>query len=131
MEQDKEGVTIHCSDGTSYKGDILVGADGAYSGVRQALYKNLEQEGKLPSSDAVELNKGFVCMVGTTKALDPAKYPGVDGKRASCNQIIGKNTGYSVIIHDEFFCCCIGLCSILYSSMLIWQTGVLLALGNF
>ncbi|KAH7044690.1 hypothetical protein BKA57DRAFT_494570 [Linnemannia elongata] len=94
LEQNKEGVMIRCADGTTYHGDILVGADGAHSGVRQALYKRLTKAGTLAPSDANELNKGFICMVGTTKALDPAKYPGVDDKVARCNQIIGNNNNY-------------------------------------
>ncbi|KAF9338645.1 hypothetical protein BGZ91_008314 [Linnemannia elongata] len=94
LEQNKEGVMIRCTDGTTYHGDILVGADGAHSGVRQALYKRLTKAGTLAPSDANELNKGFICMVGTTKALDPAKYPGVDDKVARCNQIIGNNNNY-------------------------------------
>ncbi|KAF9123043.1 hypothetical protein BGX30_001639 [Mortierella sp. GBA39] len=76
LEQNKEGVMIRCSDGTTYHGDILVGADGAYSGVRQALYKRMDKARILPPSDLEELNKGYICMVGTTRPLDPAKYPG-------------------------------------------------------
>lgn len=32
IEQNQDGAMIRCSDGTIYYGDILVGADGAYSG---------------------------------------------------------------------------------------------------
>ncbi|KAF9538039.1 hypothetical protein EC957_007296, partial [Mortierella hygrophila] len=71
LEQNKEGVMIRCSDGTTYHGDILVGADGAYSGVRQALYKRMDKARILPPSDLEELNKGYICMVGTTRPLDP------------------------------------------------------------
>ncbi|KAG0061924.1 hypothetical protein BGZ89_011063 [Linnemannia elongata] len=95
LEQNKEGVMIRCADGTTYHGDILVGADGAYSGVRQSLYKRLEKLRKLPLSDGNELNKGFICMVGTTDPLDPVKYPGLDSETANINQIIGKNNLYS------------------------------------
>jgi len=31
--QNKEGAMIRCADGTTYHGDLIVGADGAYSGV--------------------------------------------------------------------------------------------------
>ena len=96
LEQNKEGVMIRCADGTTYHGDILVGADGAYSGVRQALYKRMDKAGTLPPSDLDELNKGFICMVGTTDPLDPVKYPGLDSEIANINQIIGKNNLYSV-----------------------------------
>ncbi|KAF9087644.1 hypothetical protein BGX23_007964 [Mortierella sp. AD031] len=94
MEQNNEGVMIRCADSTTYHGDILVGADGAYSGVRQALYKRLAKDSTLPPSDANELNKGFICMVGTTGPLNPEYYPGVDDKAANVNQILGKNNNY-------------------------------------
>ncbi|KAF9118197.1 hypothetical protein BGW39_001389, partial [Mortierella sp. 14UC] len=50
-----EGVTIIFSDGTSVSGDILVGADGAYSAVRQGLFKRLKAQNKLPAADDVPL----------------------------------------------------------------------------
>ncbi|KAG0280765.1 hypothetical protein BGZ95_008791 [Linnemannia exigua] len=95
LEDDKDGITIRCADGTTYEGDILVGADGAYSGVRQSLYKRMDKAGTLPSSDTDELSKGFICMVGTSDPLDPTKYPGVDDKTAHCNQIIGNGNNYT------------------------------------
>ncbi|KAG0007058.1 hypothetical protein BGZ65_010260 [Modicella reniformis] len=72
--QNKDGVMIRCSDGTTYHGDILVGADGAYSGVRQSLYKLMQKDNLLPYADTQELSKGFICMVGTTEPLDPVEY---------------------------------------------------------
>ncbi|KAG0208921.1 hypothetical protein BGX28_000240 [Mortierella sp. GBA30] len=95
VAQSKDGVMIRCNDGTTYHGDILVGADGAYSGVRQGLYKLLQQEDQLPSSDAVDLSKGFICMVGTTDPLDPSKYPGVNNPQSNAFQVIGKGTQYT------------------------------------
>ncbi|KAG0376747.1 hypothetical protein BGX24_007293 [Mortierella sp. AD032] len=95
LEQNREGVMVRCADGTTYHGDILVGADGAYSGVRQTLYKRLSKAGTLPPSDGEELNKGYICTVGITAPLDPIKYPGIDAKDANINQIIGNNSPYS------------------------------------
>ncbi|GJJ68653.1 hypothetical protein EMPS_00999 [Entomortierella parvispora] len=93
--QNKEGVMIRCADGTTYHGDILVGADGAYSGVRQGLYKNLQDENKLPPIDAKDLSKGFICMVGTTSPLDPEKFPIVQKDDCVFTQVIGKGTRYT------------------------------------
>ncbi|KAF9308742.1 hypothetical protein BG003_010676, partial [Podila horticola] len=73
--QNKEGAMIRCSDNTSYHGDIIVGADGAYSGVRQSLYKQLSDENKLPACDAEQMAVNFSMMVGTTDSLDRKKYP--------------------------------------------------------
>lgn len=53
--QNKEGAMIRCSDGTHYHGDIIVGADGAYSAVRQSLYRQLTDENKLPACDAQQM----------------------------------------------------------------------------
>ncbi|KAG0339064.1 hypothetical protein BG000_002913 [Podila horticola] len=69
-----DGVMIRCSDNSSYQGDILVGADGAYSAVRQTLYKQLSRENKLPSCDEEQMSINYSIMVGTTNELDPEKY---------------------------------------------------------
>ncbi|KAF8940698.1 hypothetical protein BGZ58_005234 [Dissophora ornata] len=73
--QGDTGVLLRCTDGNTYQGDILIGADGAYSAVRQSLYDRLQKEGKLPKSDTQSFNTGYSCMLGTTLPQDPEKYP--------------------------------------------------------
>lgn len=55
-------------------GDILVGADGAYSSVRKGLYESLKKEGRLPESDHEDLKFRCICLVGQTEPLDLEDY---------------------------------------------------------
>lgn len=97
FDQDKEGVKVYFEDGSIAEGDILVGADGAHSTVRQHLYKTLEQEGLLPESDTKEMNKGYISLVGTTGPLDPSKYPCLSDPKCEVSFVIGdKSTPFTV-----------------------------------
>ncbi|KAG0241947.1 hypothetical protein BGW41_005112 [Actinomortierella wolfii] len=42
ISQSANGVLVRCSDGTNFSGDILIGADGGNSSIRQNLYKHIE-----------------------------------------------------------------------------------------
>ncbi|KAG0300451.1 hypothetical protein BGZ97_003228 [Linnemannia gamsii] len=96
FQQNHEGVMLRFSDNTTIHGDILVGADGAHSAVRQHLYKTLGKQGLLPDSDTKEMCKGYISLVGTTDALDPVKYPGVLEEDSESYYVVGdKNTPYT------------------------------------
>ncbi|KAG0326531.1 hypothetical protein BG000_001342 [Podila horticola] len=75
LTQNKSGVMIRCTDNQSRHGDILVGADGAYSGVCQSLYKQLNDENLLPSSDDGVFPFSCTCLVGQTEIVDTAQFP--------------------------------------------------------
>ncbi|KAG0368113.1 hypothetical protein BC939DRAFT_505742 [Gamsiella multidivaricata] len=90
------GVKITCSDGTAAQGDILVGADGAYSVVRDHIYNDLLAQNRLPASDAQELSFTHTCLVGTTKPLDPEKFPIVREADARHMILVSPEKRYSV-----------------------------------
>ncbi|KFH65425.1 hypothetical protein MVEG_08903 [Podila verticillata NRRL 6337] len=90
--QNQTNVIIECSDGSSYYGDILIGADGAYSAVRQQLFKELKANHKLPPSDDVTLPFGCVCLVGQTVPLDPEEFPDLKENLSQTNSVLGKST---------------------------------------
>ncbi|KFH65426.1 hypothetical protein MVEG_08904 [Podila verticillata NRRL 6337] len=92
FSQNEDNVMIDCSDNTSYYGDILVGADGAYSAVRQNLYKKLKKIHKLPSSDDVTLPFSCVCLVGQTVPLNPEEFPQMKEDTAQTNSVLGVST---------------------------------------
>ncbi|OAQ29396.1 hypothetical protein K457DRAFT_1906829 [Linnemannia elongata AG-77] len=72
LDKDMDGVTITFDDNTTACSDILVGADGAQSAVRQHLYKTLEKEVLLPKSDTKPMSKGYISLVGMSNKLDPS-----------------------------------------------------------
>ncbi|KAG0371914.1 hypothetical protein BGX24_000998 [Mortierella sp. AD032] len=68
--EENNKVRIEITDGSSYEGDILVGADGAYSRVRQNMFEHLLKQGKLPKTDQEDLPFRCTCLVGQTDKLD-------------------------------------------------------------
>ncbi|KAF9428942.1 hypothetical protein BGZ94_000386 [Podila epigama] len=70
-----QGVTCICADGTEYRGDIVVGADGAYSTVREVMYRNLKAINRLPASDSLPMNLTHVSVLGVSAPMDPKQFP--------------------------------------------------------
>ncbi|KAF9433947.1 hypothetical protein BGZ76_008785 [Entomortierella beljakovae] len=75
MIQDKNGVTIRCSDGATFEGDILIAADGSFSNVRHNLFWSLDEKKLLPKPDTLPMSIDMHVISGCTKPLDPMKYP--------------------------------------------------------
>ncbi|KAG0025533.1 hypothetical protein BGZ82_009967, partial [Podila clonocystis] len=93
LTQTSESATVRCSDYSVYQGDIVIGADGAYSGIRQNIYKAIQSEYQeinvasldnkrlnsvvkpLPKSDMAPLRFDQHAIVGVTGTLDADKYP--------------------------------------------------------
>ncbi|KAF9164506.1 hypothetical protein BGX20_000924 [Mortierella sp. AD010] len=84
-------VTVYCSDNTEYEGRILVGADGAYSAVRQDMYKKLEGEDRLPACDKEDFSIGYIATVGVASFPNAEKYPELSDDRAHFRTVIGNN----------------------------------------
>jgi hypothetical protein len=58
---------VRVADGSTYHADILVGADGAYSSIRQSLFKDLAKRNLLPKEDALPLGYDYDCIIGVTE----------------------------------------------------------------
>ncbi|KAG0030885.1 hypothetical protein BGZ82_007223 [Podila clonocystis] len=93
--QNGDGVMARFSDNTTVHGDILVGADGAHSAVRQRLFQDLKTKSRLPKSDDVPLPFNCVCLVGQTMPLDPEKFPDVKKDYSQFMTVHGSENMYS------------------------------------
>ncbi|KAF9958165.1 hypothetical protein BGZ72_000772 [Mortierella alpina] len=89
-----EKIKARCSDGTFYHADILVGADGASSAVRQSLYRQLKEEGTLPKQDQEDQQYKQVALVGVTNALSPKKYPDLNNEFSHFKIVLNRNSPY-------------------------------------
>ncbi|KAG0237222.1 hypothetical protein BGW42_001489 [Actinomortierella wolfii] len=93
--QNSEGVLCRCSDGSKYDGDILVGADGAYSAVRQSMYQNMKKKNLLvPESDTAPLHFTEFSILGVTEPMeDLPEYPSETPKGTHMMTILPKDEG--------------------------------------
>ncbi|KAK3828542.1 MAG: hypothetical protein J3Q66DRAFT_322913 [Benniella sp.] len=89
------GVSVSCADKDVYHGDILVGADGVHSAVRQIMFKRLEELQKLPLEDTEALTRGYITVLGTTRHLDPERFKGIATSHCDFSHIFGNRCSYT------------------------------------
>lgn len=105
ISEKDEKVTVHLANNETVQGDIVVGADGAYSVVRERLYEQLKVKGELPEEDQEELPFGCYCLVGQTKVLNPEEFPIVKEPISQFRAVIGREKPYSVSSRYMFTVC--------------------------
>ncbi|KAF9179046.1 hypothetical protein BGZ51_008159 [Haplosporangium sp. Z 767] len=92
------GVQCRCTNGYVVQGDIIVGADGAYSAVRQNLYRALKMKGNLPKTDMEDLKFTQNAITGITNPVDLTQYPDVGNEFGEANIVIGKESPHTLWI---------------------------------
>lgn len=71
ISQNPSSVTVKCQDGSSYTGDILVGADGIHSIVHKKMQDHIDS--KTPGATAKDrkgLSAEFSCIFGISKGVE-------------------------------------------------------------
>jgi 2-polyprenyl-6-methoxyphenol hydroxylase-like FAD-dependent oxidoreductase len=107
FHQSQDGVQVECQDNLDditgseatviYKGDILIGADGAYSAIRRGLYDGMIKQGiQLPAEDLEGLRFDSNCVIGTTEVLSEEEYPALKKKSGDFHVILGKERAIQV-----------------------------------
>lgn len=44
VDHSDQGVSVQCRDGTTYAGDVVIGADGVYSTVRNEMWRHMDND---------------------------------------------------------------------------------------
>lgn len=103
ISEDENKATIHLSNNEMYEGDIVVGADGAYSAVRQRMYEQLKAKGRLPKEDQEDLPFSCTCLVGQTKVLDPEEFPCIKDPICQFRIVLGEAKPFTVSYCNTIF----------------------------
>lgn len=96
VEQTPDSVRVHFTDGSSFPGQVLVGADGTHSGVRTSIYKTLADKNELPRVDKEPVMFNGVCLVGETKPLNAAQFPRINDPKATVQAVYSEKRPYYV-----------------------------------
>ncbi|KAF9973753.1 hypothetical protein BGZ73_002994 [Actinomortierella ambigua] len=100
FHQNSEGVTVRTVDNMTYHGDVLIGADGAYSVVRQELYKQLQAKDKLPKEDDMIPPYNTYCLVGVTRPM-PEDTIILPEDESRLDSITYKNSPYCTVFFTQ------------------------------
>ncbi|KAJ7656534.1 FAD binding domain-containing protein [Mycena polygramma] len=86
------GVVVTTQDGSTYSGDILVGADGVHSTIQKEMWRLGDElsPGRFPKSDRTDIPCDYVCIFGISRNVSGFT-------TSSVQSILGHNSSYLVI----------------------------------
>lgn len=96
--QNPNGVSCKCSDGSTYYGDIIIGADGAQSKTRERMYMQLKDLGKLPEADMEPSLYDHLAIGGVSDPLDKRLFPSAHDPEQDFQVIYTKESPYTVCV---------------------------------
>ncbi|KAG0228811.1 hypothetical protein BGW41_003342, partial [Actinomortierella wolfii] len=97
VAQNDEGVLIRCADSSTFSGDIVVGADGNESLVRELIFSELKAQNKLHPNDQLPVKTRESCLVGITNPMDPDRFPVLKSNMCEMNIVVPKKNERNMI----------------------------------
>ncbi|KAL4890998.1 hypothetical protein BDV59DRAFT_209334 [Aspergillus ambiguus] len=96
IEHTETSAIVHCADGSEWTGDIVVGADGVHSLVRNEMWNRMEKQqlGRDVAREKAEMISEYSCVFGISTAtgnLKPGDMHRTYSKDFSTLTIVGKN----------------------------------------
>ncbi|KAI9690115.1 MAG: hypothetical protein M1822_009076 [Bathelium mastoideum] len=93
IREDENGVEVFCHDGTSERGDIVIGCDGVHSKVRQTMWEHAAklQPSLITAQEKKTMTTTWNCLVG----VDPGE-PDLDHEIGAVH-----NNGYSFLVSAQ------------------------------
>lgn len=78
IDHTSTGVSVHCEDGTSYDGDMVIGADGVNSKVRQEMWRIADQEDPeyFSVGEKLKMTAEYRCLFGISDPVPGLESPG-------------------------------------------------------
>ena len=112
-DQGNRSIIVRCEDGSSYAGDILVGADGGSSPIRENMYREIRKaaaaakassgrsssavkEATLHPSDYAHSRVDQQCVTGITEPMATAAYPVLRSKNCELMLVMPKDANCAV-----------------------------------
>ncbi|KAF9927662.1 hypothetical protein FBU30_003001 [Linnemannia zychae] len=89
-------VTVTQDNGDTAVCDILVGADGTHSAVRQSILNQMRKSGKADPKDMEPMEYSTVCLIGQTRPLTDAEFPNLTLEESQFVRVLGRNKPFSV-----------------------------------
>ncbi|KAI0187297.1 hypothetical protein EV127DRAFT_393552 [Xylaria flabelliformis] len=93
IDQDKETVLVSCADGSSYSGNIVIGADGVHSRTREQLRQAMIRAGQEAECDDLQPYEATYRMLWCTIDRPDSTPPGLGGETQDTNRTLALMVG--------------------------------------